>query len=35
MKKIVLCLLAIITLLGVVKVIRDENQIEKVYIMDK
>lgn len=35
MKKIVLCLLSIITLLGVVKVIRDENQIEKVYIMDK
>lgn len=35
MKKIILCLTTLFTLLGVIKVIQEENQIERVYILDK
>lgn len=35
MKKIIFSLVLISTILGVVKVIYEENKIEKVYIMDK
>lgn len=35
MKKIILYLTTLFTLLGVIKVIQEENQIERVYILDK
>lgn len=35
MKKIILLLISGIILIGVIKIIWEENQIERVYIMDK
>ncbi len=35
MKKIIFSLVLIFTVLGVIKVIHEENKIERVYIMDK
>ncbi len=35
MKKVVFSLVLVFTILGVIKVIHEENIIERVYIMDK
>lgn len=35
MKKIILLLVTIITLIGITMVVWEENQIEKIYILDK
>lgn len=35
MKKVVFSLVLVFTILGVIRVIHEENKIERVYIMDK